>query len=63
MPETFSTITVHVADRFVPSCVEAIIVAKPTPFAVIKPSELTVATPELAEDQLIDLLEATLGKI
>ena len=40
-----STVTVHVAVRFVPSAVVAVMVAVPLPTAVTTPSLLTVATP------------------
>ncbi len=63
MPEFTSSVTEHVADMFVPYCVEAIIMALPFPVAVNWPAVFTDAMDELVEDQFMLLLVASAGSI
>ena len=56
------TVTLHVALRFVPSDVFAVITALPADFAVTKPVDDTVATPVLLELHVTDGLEVVFGK-
>ena len=57
------TVTIQVAVRLVPSLVLAVMVAVPSPFAVTKPEELTVATEVLLLLQVTPLYAAMLGVI
>ena len=56
------TVTLHVALRFVPSDVFAVITALPADFAVTKPVEDTVATLVLLELHVTVGLDVVLGK-
>ena len=56
------TVTPHVALRFVPSVVLAVITALPVDFAVTKPVDETVATLVLLELHVTDGLDVVLGR-
>ena len=57
------TVTLHVAERFEPSTVVAVIVASPTAIAVTTPLASTVAIDSSEDDQVTALFIANSGRI